>query len=49
MDFELTEEQQLVRETARAFTEAEIVARGRENDRNEFFDLELVAKLAAQG
>jgi butyryl-CoA dehydrogenase len=49
MDFELTEEQQLVRETARAFTESEIVARGRENDRNEFFDLELVAKLAAQG
>jgi butyryl-CoA dehydrogenase len=49
MDFELTEEQQLVRETARAFTESEIVARGRENDRNEYFDLELVAKLAAQG
>src|SRR5271155_2101452 len=49
MDFELTEEQQLVRETARAFTESEIFARGRENDRNEFFDLELVAKLAAQG
>jgi butyryl-CoA dehydrogenase len=49
MDFELTEEQQLVRETARAFTESEIVARGRENDRNEFFDLDLVAKLAAQG
>jgi butyryl-CoA dehydrogenase len=49
MDFELTEEQQLVRETARAFTESEIVARGRENDRNEFFDVELVAKLAAQG
>jgi butyryl-CoA dehydrogenase len=49
MDFELSEEQQLVRETARAFTESEIVARGRENDRNEFFDLELVAKLAAQG
>jgi butyryl-CoA dehydrogenase len=49
MDFELTEEQQLVRETARAFTESEIVARGRENDRNAYFDLELVAKLAAQG
>ena len=49
MDFELTEEQQLVRETARAFSESEIVARGRENDRNEYFDLDLVAKLAAQG
>jgi alkylation response protein AidB-like acyl-CoA dehydrogenase len=49
MDFELTEEQQLVRDTARAFTESEIVARGRENDRNAYFDLDLVAKLAAQG
>jgi butyryl-CoA dehydrogenase len=49
MDFELTEEQQLVRETARAFTESEIVARARENDRNQQFDLDLVAKLAAQG
>jgi len=49
MDFELTEEQQLVRETARAFTESEIVARGRENDRNAHFDVELVAQLAAQG
>src|ERR1700679_2337496 len=49
MDFELSEEQQLVRETARAFTESEIVARGRDNDRNAHFDVELVAKLAAQG
>ena len=49
MDFDLTEEQQLVRETARAFTDSEIVARGRENDRNEHFDLELVSKIAAQG
>ena len=49
MDFELTEEQRLVQETARAFTDKEIVARGRENDRNEHFDLELVAKIAAQG
>jgi butyryl-CoA dehydrogenase len=49
MDFELTEEQELMRETARGFTESEIVARGRENDRNGYFDLELVAKLAAQG
>jgi butyryl-CoA dehydrogenase len=49
MDFELTEEQRLVQETARAFTDNEIVARGRENDRNEHFDTELVAKIAAQG
>jgi len=49
MDFELTDEQQLVRETARAFTDNEIVERARENDRNEHFDLDLVAKIAAQG
>ena len=49
MDFELTDEQRLIRETARAFTDKEIVARARENDRNQHFDLELVAKLADQG
>src|ERR1700745_4007823 len=49
MDFELNDEQRLVRETARAFTDNEIVERARENDRNEHFDLELVAKIAAQG
>jgi butyryl-CoA dehydrogenase len=49
MDFELTDEQRLVRETARAFVDNEIVERARENDRNEHFDLELVAKIAAQG
>ncbi len=49
MDFELTDEQRLVRETARAFSDNEIVERARENDRNEHFDLELVSKIAAQG
>src|ERR1700684_2507809 len=49
MDFELTDEQRLIRETARSFTDNEIVARARENDRNEHFDLELVQKIAAQG
>jgi alkylation response protein AidB-like acyl-CoA dehydrogenase len=49
MDFDLTDEQKLVRETARNFTDNEIVDRARENDRNEHFDLELVAKLAEQG
>ncbi len=43
MDFELSDEQRLIRETARAFTDGEIVERARENDRNEHFDLELVA------
>jgi alkylation response protein AidB-like acyl-CoA dehydrogenase len=49
MDFELTDEQQLIRETARDFTNNEVVERARENDRNEHFDTELVAKIAAQG
>src|SRR5437660_10411923 len=49
MDFELTDEQRLVRETARDFTDNEIVERARENDRNEHFDLDLVEKIAAQG
>src|SRR5436190_6550299 len=49
MDFELSDEQQLVRETARNFTDGEIVPVARDNDRNEHFDLELIAKLAAQG
>jgi len=49
MDFELTDEQRLIRETARAFTDNEIVDRARENDRNERFDPELVQKIAAQG
>jgi alkylation response protein AidB-like acyl-CoA dehydrogenase len=49
MDFELSDEQRLVRETARDFTDREIVPRARDNDRNEHFDTELVAKIAAQG
>jgi butyryl-CoA dehydrogenase len=49
MDFELTDEQRLVKETARAFTDNEIVARARENDRAGHFDLEIVQKMADQG
>jgi butyryl-CoA dehydrogenase len=49
MDFALTDEQQLIRDTARAFTDREIVPRARDNDRNEHFDTELVAKIADQG
>jgi butyryl-CoA dehydrogenase len=49
MDFELSDEQQLIRQTAREFTDNEIVERSRENARNHHFDLELVQKLAAQG
>ncbi len=49
MNFELTDEQRLVRETARQFTDNEIVERARENDRNEHFDVELVRMIADQG
>jgi butyryl-CoA dehydrogenase len=49
MDFDLTDEQRLIRETARAFTDNEIIERARENDRNERFDVELVRKIADQG
>jgi alkylation response protein AidB-like acyl-CoA dehydrogenase len=49
MDFDLTDEQKLIRETARDFTDNEIVPRGRDNDRNHHFDLELVGKIADQG
>ena len=46
IDFELTDEQRLVRDTARDFADNEIVPRARENDRNHHFDTELVKKLA---
>ena len=49
MDFDLTDEQKLVRETARSFTDREIVPRARDNDRNHHFDTDLVAKIAGQG
>jgi len=49
MDFELTDEQRLIRSTAREFTDSEIVERSRENARNHHFDLEIVSKIAAQG
>jgi alkylation response protein AidB-like acyl-CoA dehydrogenase len=49
MDFELSDDQRLIRDTARSFTDNEIVDRARENDRNEHFDLELVQKIADQG
>jgi len=49
MDFDLSDEQRLIRETARAFTDAEIVQRAKLNARNEHFDRELVGMLAQQG
>src|SRR5919204_2665616 len=49
MDFDLTDEQKLIRETARDFTDQQIAPRARENDRNHHFDLELIARMAQQG
>jgi len=49
MDFELTDEQRLIQETARDFTDNEIVMQSRENARNHHFDVGLVKKVAEQG
>ncbi|HEY2570678.1 MAG TPA: acyl-CoA dehydrogenase family protein [Solirubrobacteraceae bacterium] len=49
MDFELTDEQRLIKQTAREFTDREVVKQTRENARNHHFDLELVKKIADQG
>ena len=49
MDFDLTDEQRLIKDTAREFTDKEIVGAARENARNHHFDLELVAKIADAG
>jgi butyryl-CoA dehydrogenase len=49
MDFELTDEQRLIKDTAREFTDSEIVERSRENARNHHFDLGLVKMIADQG
>jgi len=49
IDFELTDEQRLVRATAREFADNEIAPRARESDRAGRLDTELVAKLGAMG
>ncbi len=49
MDFDLSDEQQLIQRTAREFTDNEIVERTRENARNHHFDVDLVKKIAGQG
>jgi alkylation response protein AidB-like acyl-CoA dehydrogenase len=49
VDFDLDDEQQLIRQTAREFTDKEVVPRAGENSRNHHFDLELVGKIADQG
>jgi butyryl-CoA dehydrogenase len=49
MDFGLTDEQELIRRTAREFTDAEIIPSAKQRSRDHDFDLGLVAKIAAQG
>ena len=49
MNFDLSDEQKLIEETAREFTDGEIKPVAGENSENHFFDRELVNKIAAQG
>jgi butyryl-CoA dehydrogenase len=49
IDFELTDEQRLIREIAREFADKEIIPKVRDNDRNEHFDTDLVRKIADMG
>ena len=49
MDLDLTDEQRLIAETAREFTDNEIVPRARENDRAARFDVELARRLGQMG
>ena len=49
MDLELSDEQRLIEETAREFTDQEISPRARESDRAQRFDLELARRLGDMG
>src|SRR5712671_2470894 len=49
MDFQLTDEQRLIQETAREFSDREILPRVKENDRAGRFDRELASKLGEVG
>jgi butyryl-CoA dehydrogenase len=49
MDFALTDEQQLIRETARDFADNVIAPRARQSARDHKFDLELAGRMAEQG
>ncbi len=49
MDFQLTDEQRLISETAREFADKEIAPRVSENDRAARFDRELASKLGEVG
>ncbi|GAH03716.1 unnamed protein product, partial [marine sediment metagenome] len=49
MDFEITEEQRMMRDMARKFAEREILPPLKENERQEKFDPLIIKKMAAQG
>ncbi len=49
MDLDLSEEQQLISETARKFADEYVIPRLRENDREQRFDLEQARKLGEMG
>ncbi len=49
MNFDLTEEQKMVKDTARKFADAEIMPFARENDVKEFFPIEIFKKMAGLG
>jgi alkylation response protein AidB-like acyl-CoA dehydrogenase len=49
MDFQLSDEQKLIRETAREFADKEILPRVRDNDRAGRFDRELARKMGEVG
>jgi butyryl-CoA dehydrogenase len=49
MDLELSDEQRLIEETAREFTDQEIAPRARHSDRTARFDLELARRLGDMG
>src|SRR5215207_6296641 len=49
MDFQLSDEQRLISETARDFADKEIIPRVKENDRAGRFDRELASKLGEVG
>ena len=49
MDFELSDEQRLIQQTAREFTDGEVIPVAGKNSANHHFDLDLVQKIADQG
>jgi butyryl-CoA dehydrogenase len=49
VDLDLSDEQRLIQETAREFSDREIIPNARDNDRAERFDLDLVKRIADMG